>query len=62
MVKARGTAVGLPELRAGTKVYIGELGARLSGEYLVTKTEHGFTDAGYTVKFEARREELRAAP
>ena len=61
VIKARGTAIGLPELRAGTKVQIGELGARLSGEYLVTKTEHSFTDAGYTVKFEARREQLQGA-
>lgn len=55
-VKASGTTVGIPDLRAGTKVWIGKLGARLSGEYLVTKTEHSLTDAGYTVRFEARRE------
>ena len=48
----------LPELRAGTKVLIGGLGARLSGEYLVTKTTHGFSDRGYTVQFEARREHI----
>ncbi|SMF02984.1 Phage protein D [Tistlia consotensis] len=61
VVKAKGTSVGLPDLRAGTKVYIGHLGARLSGEYLVTKTGHGLTDAGYTVRFEARREQLGEA-
>lgn len=61
VIEAKGTTIGLPELRAGTKVYIGELGARLSGEYLVTKTEHGLTDAGYTVRFEARREQLGEA-
>ncbi|MEX2631485.1 MAG: hypothetical protein WD341_16245 [Tistlia sp.] len=61
VVKAKGTTVGLPELRAGTKVRIGEIGARLSGEYLVTRTEHGLTDAGYTVRFEARREQLGEA-
>ncbi|MBV7266244.1 phage late control D family protein [Erythrobacter ani] len=58
VIKARGTTIGLPELRAGTKVQIGELGARLSGDYLVTKTEHSFTDAGYQTRFEARLENL----
>lgn len=60
VVKATGTAIGLPELRAGTKIFVGELGARLSGEYLVTKTEHSFNDRGYTVRFEARREHFSA--
>ncbi len=61
VIEAKGTTIGLPELRAGTKVYIGELGARLSGEYLVKKTEHSLTDAGYTVRFEARREHFEGA-
>jgi phage protein D len=58
VIKATGTTVGLPELRAGTKVLIDKLGARLSGEYLVTKTTHSFSDRGYTVQFEARREHI----
>ncbi|MGK7865362.1 phage late control D family protein [Falsiroseomonas sp. E2-1-a4] len=58
VIKATGTAVGLPELRAGTKVFIGEMGARLSGEYLVTKTTHSLNDEGYKVRFEARREHI----
>lgn len=61
VVKATGHTVGLPELKAGTKVWIGELGARLSGEYLVTKTEHSLNDKGYVTKFEARREQLKEA-
>lgn len=61
VVKATGTTVGLPDLRAGTKVWIDQLGARLSGEYLVTKTEHSLNDRGYTTKFEARREHLAEA-
>lgn len=61
VVKATGTTVGLPELRAGTKVWIAEIGARLSGEYLVTKTEHSLNDRGYTTRFEARREHLAGA-
>jgi len=61
IIKARGATIGLPELRAGTKIFIGELGARLSGQYLVTKTEHSLTDAGYVTHFEARREQLKGA-
>lgn len=59
VIKATGQTVGLPDLKAGTKVYIGELGARLSGEYLVTKTEHSINDKGYITKFEARREHMK---
>ncbi len=59
VIKATGRTVGLPELKAGTKVWIGELGARLSGEYLVTKTEHAINDKGYVTRFEARREQLK---
>ena len=61
VIKARGSTVGLPELRAGTRVFVDDLGPRLSGEYLVTKTEHSFTDAGYITHFEARREQIKGA-
>lgn len=56
MVKATATTIGLPELRAGTSVDIQGVGARLSGEYLVTKTTHTIGDSGYTTKFDCRRE------
>ena len=56
MVTAKGTTVGLPELRAGRHVELAELGARLSGTYLVTATTHTFDEAGYTTKFTARLE------
>jgi phage protein D len=58
MVKASGTTVGLPLLRAGTKVRIEQAGARLNGEYFVTKTQHIFNDSGYITKFDARREHV----
>jgi phage protein D len=61
VIKATGHTVGLPELKAGTKIYIDQMGARLSGEYLVTKTEHALNDKGYVTKFEARRENLVGA-
>lgn len=62
MVKATGTTIGLPGLRAGCKIKIGgtgknNLGSRLSGIYFVTATTHTFNSNGYTTKFEARRED-----
>jgi phage protein D len=56
MVTVKGTTVGLPELRAGRHVELGELGARLSGRYLVTATTHTFDHQGYSTKFTARLE------
>ncbi len=57
MVKASGTTVGLPGLRAGSKVEIKGLGPRLSGIYFVTESTHTINDSGYVTKFKARREE-----
>jgi len=62
MVKATGSTVGLPELRAGTKINIQGVGARLSGEYLVTKTTHSIGSGGYITKFECRREDFTEPP
>jgi phage protein D len=57
MVRATGNTIGLPKLRAGTKVAIGNIGSRLSGTYFVTATTHTWNNNGYTTRFEARREE-----
>lgn len=57
MVKASGTTVGLPDLRAGKKVVIKGLGARFSGTYFITDTTHTIGGSGYTTKFNARRED-----
>jgi phage protein D len=57
MVKASGTSIGLPDLRAGQRVVIGGLGARISGTYFITDTTHTFGDSGYTTQFNARRED-----
>lgn len=56
MVKASCTCVGLPKLRAGCKVEIEGVGARLSGTYFVTDTTHTYGDGGYKTTFNARRE------
>jgi phage protein D len=57
MVKATGTTVGLPDLRAGSRLEITGVGARLSGTYFVTETTHTLGDSGYTTRFAARRED-----
>lgn len=57
MVKASGSTVGLPGLRAGSKVDIKGIGSRLSGTYFVTETTHVLNDNGYITNFQARREE-----
>jgi len=57
MVKASGTSIGLPDLRAGQRVVIAGLGARFSGTYFITDTTHTLGDSGYTTQFNARRED-----
>ncbi|HET9580508.1 MAG TPA: hypothetical protein VFP44_21960 [Usitatibacter sp.] len=56
IVKASGTCVGLPDLRAGRRVRIAGMGARFDGDYFVTETTHTVNDSGYVTKFNARRE------
>jgi phage protein D len=60
MIKASGTTVGLPDLRAGNKIQITNIGARFSGTYFVTETTHSISDSGYTTRFKARREDEEA--
>jgi phage protein D len=57
VVKASGTTIGLPDLRAGQRVLITGIGSRLSGIYFVTDTTHTIGDGGYTTRFNARRED-----
>lgn len=60
MVKATGTTVGLPDLRAGMRIEIGGLGSRFNGIYFVTETTHTIGESGYTTRFGARREDQTA--
>jgi len=62
MVKGSGSTIGLPDLRAGRKVYVDGLGDRFSGTYYVTDTTHAIGDSGYQTTFNARREEEGDAP
>lgn len=57
MLTARGSTVGLPELRAGRIVEIMGLGKRFNGTYFVTSTTHSIGSDGYRTTFQARREQ-----
>ncbi len=58
MLKASGSTVGLPELRAGRTMQIGGLGKYFSGTYFVTDTTHTIGTDGYRTTFNARRENV----
>lgn len=55
IVKATGTTVGLPDLRAGRRVHVKGLSPRFDGEYFITETTHSI-GSGYRTDFSARRE------
>lgn len=57
LVKLQGTVLGLPRLRAGSRVRVDGIGLRLSGEYFVTETTHTLGAGGYLTRFVARRED-----
>ena len=55
-IRAEGTCIGEPRLRAGTVVKVEGLGQRFTGLYYVTATEHVFgSRRGYRTHFAARR-------
>lgn len=58
MVTASARTVGVPQLRAGVNVRIGGVGSRLSGTYLITKSDHTINDSGYVTKLDMRREHI----
>jgi uncharacterized protein len=57
LVTVKGSTVGLPRLRCGSRILIDGIGTRLSGEYFVTETTHTLGNSGYTTRFTARRED-----
>lgn len=56
LVRGSGATVGLPDLRAGSRVVIRNLGPRFSGNYFVTSSTHTIGPNGYRTTFESRRE------
>ena len=62
VVTGTGSVIGLPELRAGSQVYLWGLGQRFSGRYFVTGTTHTIGMSGYTTQFECQLEEVEPDP
>jgi phage protein D len=58
MMTGRGSTVGVPDLRAGSVIFIEGIGKRFSGRYFVTSATHKIDDSGYTTSFNCRREEI----
>ncbi|QFZ18655.1 phage late control D family protein [Saccharothrix syringae] len=56
VLRATGSTVGLPEIRAGCRIEVGKVGTRFSGIYYVTGTEHRLGRSGYRTHFDCRRE------
>jgi len=59
LVTGSGTAIGLPELRAGKTISIKGLGARFDGVYRLTQTTHTIGGSGYSTSFQTRKEVLQ---
>jgi len=57
LVEAKGKTIGVPDLRAGSKVEIRGVGDRFNGIYLITSTTHTIGDGGYTTDFTGKMEE-----
>jgi len=55
LVEAKGKTIGVPDLRAGSKVEIKGFGDRFSGTYLVTASTHSIGDGGYTTEFTGKK-------
>lgn len=50
-VDAEGTATRRPDIKAGQKVKLENLGTRFSGEYLVTSAAHSYSPEGFSTQF-----------
>jgi len=56
LVRATGSCVGMPEIRAGRFIDVAGLGERFSGKYRITQSTHSLGASGYTVSFQARKQ------
>jgi len=56
VITGSGSTVGVPELRAGSRLLLKGLGFRYSHNYIVTESTHKIDGNGYTTNFSARME------
>jgi len=59
MVTARGSTLGTPDLRAGSRVEITGVGDYFAGLYTVKSTSHVISGSGYITEFDVRMEDKR---
>lgn len=59
VITGTGSTLGMPTLRAGSRLHIKGLGLRYSGSYIVTESTHKIDGSGYVTKFTARMEVVR---
>jgi phage protein D len=57
-ITGTGSAIGLPQLRAGTVLELTGLGPRFSGLYYLSQTTHSLNDSGYQTRFSVKRNAL----
>jgi len=57
LVTARSSTFGTPDLRAGRKIEVRNLGRTFDGQYFITGTTHSIGSGGYMTAFDARLEE-----
>lgn len=56
VITGKGSTVGLPMLRAGSRLLLKGLGLRYSHNYIVTESVHKIDGSGYSTEFTARME------
>jgi phage protein D len=56
LITAKGTTIGLPDLRAGRIIAVKGLGHRYDGRYFIKESRHIIGSSGYRTEFDARME------
>ncbi len=59
IITGSGSTIGMPKLRAGSRLLLKGLGHRYSYNYIVTNSTHKIDATGYTTSFSARMEVVR---
>jgi phage protein D len=55
LIEGETECIGLPQIRTGVTIEIDKVGARFSGKYYVTETQHTVSSGGYKTTFKVRR-------
>lgn len=58
LIEGEGECIGIPEIRPGTSIRLGNMGKRFSGKYYVTAASHSIGNSGYKTNFTVKRNTL----